>query len=63
LPPDRLILRSTNGGAPDGKRPYAETALFEKAPSHGFSARQLFIKDCAESVAVMAKSPAVPFGK
>ncbi len=49
--------------ASDGKGPMRKTAVLEKAPSRGFSARGVFIKDCAESVAVVAKSPAVLFGK
>jgi hypothetical protein len=41
----------------------AENRTLTKAPSYEFSTRRFFIKDYAESVAVVAKSQAMLFGK
>jgi hypothetical protein len=45
------------------QKPYAENCTLRKSAITGFSARRPFIKDCAESLAVIPKSPAVLFGK
>ena len=45
------------------KKPIRKTAVLEKAPSNGFSAKRLFIEDWAKPILVEAKPPAVLFGE
>ena len=45
------------------KKPMRTTAVLEKAPSNGFSAKRLFIEDWAKPILVEAKPSAVLFGE